>query len=35
MVMRTASSDCKEFVRMASQNYILVPDSALDHSAIL
>ena len=35
MVVSTPSSDGKEFVRMASQNYVLVPDFALDHSAVL
>ena len=35
MVMRTASSHGEKFVLVASQKYILVPDSALDHSAIL
>jgi hypothetical protein len=34
MVMRTAGSDCKEFVGMASQNYVLVADFALDHPTI-
>ena len=35
MVMRTASPNSKEFICLASQNHVLVPDSALDHSAIL
>jgi hypothetical protein len=35
MVMRTASSDCKELVRKASQNYVLAPYAALDHATIL
>jgi hypothetical protein len=35
MVVGTTRSDGKEFVGMASQNYVLVSDFTLDHSAVL
>jgi hypothetical protein len=35
VVMGATRSDGEEFVLVASQNYLFVPDSALDHSTVL
>jgi hypothetical protein len=35
VVMGATRSDGEEFVLVASQNYVFVPDSALDHSTVL
>jgi hypothetical protein len=35
MVVRATRSDSEKFVVLACQNYVLVPDFASDHSAIL